>query len=118
MEDNLLTGTLHGPTVARMTNLVSLSLSDNDLSGLLPASSLGSMSTLKYVYLDSNSFVGPLSSSLAAATTQQQTSGAATASILELWLQDNLLSGTVPASYAHFDKMHSFYIDGNKLTGE
>lgn len=117
MEDNLLTGTLHGPTVARMTNLVSLSLSNNDISGLLPASSLGSMSTLKYVYLDSNSFVGPLSSSLAA-TTQQQTSGAATASILELWLQDNLLSGTVPASYAHFDKMHSFYIDGNKLTGE
>ena len=68
------------------------------------------MSALRYLYLDTNSLVGPLPSQLA---TQEQG-----ASILELWVQDNALSGTVPASYARFDWMHSFYIDGNKLTGE
>ncbi|KAL3777556.1 hypothetical protein ACHAW5_006307 [Stephanodiscus triporus] len=110
MENNLLTGTLHGPTLSRMTGLVSLSLSDNDLSGLIPGEEIGSLSALRYLYLDTNSLVGPLPSQLA---TQEQG-----ASILELWVQDNALSGTVPASYARFDWMHSFYIDGNKLTGE
>jgi hypothetical protein len=61
-------------------------------------------------YLDSNSLVGPLPSQLAT-----QPGGA---SLLELWVQDNALSGTVPVSYARFNGMHSFYIDGNKLTGE
>ena len=40
MENNLLTGTLHGPTLSRMTELVSLSLSYNDLSGLMLATLL------------------------------------------------------------------------------
>ena len=110
MENNLLTGTIHGPTLSRMTELVSLSLSDNDLSGLFPGKDLGTIAALRYVYLDSNSLVGPLPSHLAT-----QVGGA---SLLELWVQDNALSGTVPASYARFDGMHSFYIDGNKLTGE
>lgn len=110
LENNLLTGTIHGSTLAQMTDLVSLSLSNNDLSGLLPAEHLGSLSALKYVYLDSNSLVGPLSRVLA--------THVGAPSLLELWLQDNALSGTVPASYAQFDEMHSFYIDGNKLTGE
>ena len=110
MENNLLTGTIHGPTLSRMTELVSLSLSDNDLSGLIPGKDLGTITALRYVYLDMNSLVGPLPSQLAT-----QPGGA---SLLELWVQDNALSGTVPASYARFDGMHSFYIDGNKLTGE
>jgi len=32
-------------------------------------------------------------------------------------VQDNALSGTVPASYARFDNLRDFFIDGNKLTG-
>ncbi len=110
MENNLLTGTIHGPTLSKMTELHSLSLSDNDLSGLIPGEELGSMPSLRYLYLDSNSLVGPLPSHLAT-----QPGGA---DLLELWVQDNALSGTVPASYARFDKMHDFYVDGNKLTGE
>ena len=110
MENNLLTGTIHGPALSRMTELVSLSLSDNDLSGLIPGEELGSLPVLTYLYLDSNNLVGPLPSQMAT-----QTGGA---SLLELWVQDNALSGTVPASYTQFDEMHDFYIDGNKLTGE
>ncbi|KAL3810573.1 hypothetical protein ACHAXA_002437 [Cyclostephanos tholiformis] len=110
MENNLLTGTIHGPALSKMTELVSLSLSDNDLSGLIPGGALGSLPALRYLYLDSNNLVGPLPSQLAT-----QAGGA---SILELWVQDNALSGTVPASYTKFDEMHDFYIDGNKLTGD
>jgi len=108
MENNLLTGTLHGPSMRMIPHLETLSLSDNDLSGLIPGEHLGMLPNLHYVYLDSNHFVGPLPSQLAQA---------GKASILELWVQDNALSGTVPASYVRFDKLHDFFIDGNKLTG-
>lgn len=109
LENNLLTGTLHGPILTAMTNLKALSLSVNDLSGLIPGAELGSIPTLQYLYLDSNHFVGPLPSQLA-----QDNNGA---SLLELWVQDNALSGTVPASFDRFDDLHDFFIDRNKLTG-
>mmetsp|Transcript_1458 Transcript_1458/g.3260 ORF Transcript_1458/g.3260 Transcript_1458/m.3260 type:complete len:707 (+) Transcript_1458:204-2324(+) len=106
MENNLLMGTLHGPSISSvLPRLEILSLSDNHLSGLIPGE-LGSLTGLRYLYLDSNHFVGPMPGRLAK-----------TSSILELWLQDNALSGTVPASYARFDDLRAFYIDGNKLTG-
>mmetsp|Transcript_13549 Transcript_13549/g.23795 ORF Transcript_13549/g.23795 Transcript_13549/m.23795 type:complete len:752 (-) Transcript_13549:772-3027(-) len=108
MENNLLTGTLHGSSIMKIPRLKILSLSDNDLSGLIPGEALGSLPSLHYLYLDSNHFVGPLPSQLAQV---------GRASILELWVQDNALSGTVPASYARFDQLHDFFIDTNKLTG-
>jgi len=37
--------------------------------------------------------------------------------MVEIWLQDNLLSGTVPATLAQLPDLESFYIDGNKITG-
>ncbi|KAL7534533.1 hypothetical protein ACHAXR_006276, partial [Thalassiosira sp. AJA248-18] len=108
MENNLLTGTLHGPSMIRMPHLETLSLSDNDLSGLIPGEELGALPALHYLYLDTNHFVGPLPSQLAQIGKAQ---------ILELWVQDNAISGTVPASYVRFDRIHDFFIDGNKLTG-
>ena len=108
MEKNLLTGSLPGHTLSRMTSLTTLSLSDNDLSGTIPGEELGGIPSLHYLYLDGNHLVGPLPEKLA------QPSGA---SLLELWVQGNALSGTVPASYVRFSELHDFYIDGNKLTG-
>ncbi|KAL9178564.1 hypothetical protein ACHAXT_001902 [Thalassiosira profunda] len=108
MENNQLTGTLHAKSMLRMPRLETLSLSANDLSGLIPGEELGSLPGMKYLYLDSNHFVGPLPGQLAQVGRAQ---------ILELWVQDNALSGTVPTSYVRFDQMHDFFIDGNKLTG-
>lgn len=108
MENNLLTGTLHGQTLVKMPVLETLSLSANDLSGLVPGEELGELPNLRYLYVDANHFVGPLPSQLAQVGRSQ---------VLELWVQDNALSGTVPASYVRFDKLHDFFIDGNKLTG-
>lgn len=108
LEQNQLEGTLSGETIQSMSKLETLSLSQNNLSGLLPGKEFGSLSTLKYLYLDSNHFVGSLSSSIA-----QQNKAA----LEELWLQDNAFSGTVPASFVRLDKLHDFFIDGNKFTG-
>ena len=90
MENNLLTGTLHGSSMMKMPRLETLSLSDNDLSGLIPGEELGSLPTLHYLYLDSNHFIGPLPTQLAQI---------GRASILELWVKNNDLSGTVSASH-------------------
>ncbi len=108
LEDNNLVGTLDGSTIMQMQKIETISLSQNDLSGLIPGFQLGSLPSLKYLYLDNNEFVGPLPSQLA------QTGKS---SLEELWVQSNSLSGTVPASYVRFDKLHDFFIDGNKLTG-
>lgn len=108
MENNLLTGTLHGASLTNVPHLETLSLSDNDLSGLIPGEELGSLPALQYLYLDSNRFIGPLPGQLAQMGKSR---------LLELWVQDNALSGTVPASYVRFDRLHDFFIDRNKLTG-
>jgi len=108
MENNLLTGTLHGASIANMNLLKILSLSENDLSGLIPGMELGSLPNLHYLYLDGNHLVGPLPSQLAQPARSQ---------LFELWVQGNALSGTVPASFSRFYQLHDLYIDNNKLTG-
>ncbi|KAL3795148.1 hypothetical protein HJC23_007376 [Cyclotella cryptica] len=108
LEQNQLQGTLSGVAIKMMTKLETLSLSQNNISGLLPGKEFGSLPTLKYLYLDSNHLVGSLSSSMAQHNN---------ASLEELWLQDNAFSGTVPASFVRMDKLHDFFIDGNKFTG-
>ncbi|KAL7504196.1 hypothetical protein ACHAXN_001893 [Cyclotella atomus] len=108
LEQNQLEGTLSGETIQAMGKLETLSLSQNNLSGLLPGREIGSLSSLKYLYLDSNHLVGSLSSSIA-----QQ----GKANLEEFWLQDNAFSGTVPASFVRLDRLHDFFIDGNKFTG-
>lgn len=108
LEKNLLTGTLHGSTLLKMQQLETLSLSENEISGVIPGKALGSLSNLQYLYLDANNLVGPLTAQLAQEGKAQ---------LLELWLQSNSLSGTVPSSFVRFDKLHDFFIDGNKLTG-
>lgn len=107
LEQNNLDGTIKGEAISSMNKLETLSLSQNNLSGVLPGKEIGSLSTLKYLYLDSNHLVGTLSSQIS-----QQNK----AHIEELWLQDNAFSGTVPASFIRLDKLHDFFIDGNKLT--
>lgn len=108
LENNNLVGTLDGNALMQMQKVETLSLSQNNLSGLIPGFQLGSLPSLKYLYLDNNEFVGPLPSQLAQS---------GKSSLEELWVQDNALSGTVPASYVRFDQLHDFFLDGNKLTG-
>lgn len=103
LTQNRLEGTINGATIQSMVKLETLSLSQNKLHGLLPGKEFGALSSLKYLYLDSNHFVGPVSPSLVNH-----------APLEELWLQDNALSGTVPASFVRLNKLHDLFIDGNK----
>lgn len=85
----------------RGTNLLSLQLTHLPL--LLPL-----------LDLDNNNLVGPIPPSLA-----RFRSGGIEGSLLsEVWFQENMLSGTIPAAMADLKKLANFYVDGNKLTGK
>ena len=76
---NNLQGTI--PSIfTKMTKLHTLSLSENKLSGTI-SNGLGKLPNMQYLYLDNNYFQGTVPSSLGSA------------SLLELWIQENLLSG-------------------------
>jgi len=111
--DNQISGTIPS-SFSKMKNLGTLSLSSNRITGLIPPS-LGSIPTLMYLYLDNNAnLVGPIPPSLA-----RPHSGQMDGSILsEIWLQENNLSGTLPAAMADLKKLVDFFVDGNKFTGK
>ena len=67
-----------------------------------------------YTDLDNNNLVGPIPPSLS-----RFGSGGIDGSLLsEIWFQENMLSGTIPAAMADLKQLKNFYADGNKLTGK
>jgi Leucine-rich repeat (LRR) protein len=101
------------PSLDRMKNLELLSISNNGFWGVLPTS-LGNLPQLTFLYADNNNFVGPIPSNLA----RPLGSGGKGSLLEEIWVQQNELSGTLPASLADLSQLQSLYIDGNKFTGK
>ncbi|KAI2510148.1 Leucine Rich Repeat [Fragilaria crotonensis] len=81
--------------------LETISVSSNKLSGTLPAY-IGNMASLSYLYLNSNFIVGTIPN--------------LSRPLQEVWLQNNLLSGTIPSSI-EVSVLQDLFLDGNKLTG-
>lgn len=81
--------------------LETISVSSNKLSGTLPAY-IGNMASLSYLYLNSNFIVGTIPN--------------LSRPLQEVWLQNNLLSGTIPSSI-EVAVLQDLFLDGNKLTG-
>lgn len=81
--------------------LETISVSSNKLSGTMPAY-IGHMSSLSYLYLNGNFMVGTIPN--------------LSQPLKEVWLQSNLLSGTIPSAI-DLSVLQDFYLDGNKLTG-
>lgn len=96
-----------------MRNLVTLSLSENGFSGTIPPN-IGDLRQLKYLYIDNNNLVGGIPPNLAR---PDDISAEGSSFLSEIWLHENMLSGTVPAALADLDKLVNLYIDGNKFTG-
>eukprot|EP00586_Coscinodiscus_wailesii_P011186 CAMPEP_0172498048 /NCGR_PEP_ID=MMETSP1066-20121228/108768_1 /TAXON_ID=671091 /ORGANISM="Coscinodiscus wailesii, Strain CCMP2513" /LENGTH=571 /DNA_ID=CAMNT_0013271157 /DNA_START=164 /DNA_END=1879 /DNA_ORIENTATION=+ len=92
-------------SIGHMKNLHTLTLSDNNFSGTIPAA-LGD-AALNYLYMDHNDFVGVIPPELLKPDSQ----------LMEVWLQHNYLSGSIPAAIGSLDEIYDFYIDGNKFTG-
>jgi len=90
---------------ATMKSLKTLALSENEFSGTIPGV-LGK-TNLNYLYVDNNNFVGMIPAEITATDSH----------LMEVWLQHNYLSGTIPAGIAGIPDLYDFYIDGNKFTG-
>ena len=85
---NALTGTL--PTeLGRLQGLLRFWADVNQLTGLVPPSQLGPLSSLEVLHLDQNKLMGQILSELAQIATQ------------DLHLENNAFTGTIPSGFYH-----------------
>jgi Leucine-rich repeat (LRR) protein len=103
--DNDLSGTVP-LAFSKLSLLETLTLSSNKLTGSIPFF-LDTMSSLQNVYLDGNQFGGPLPA----------LSGLP--NLKEAFLNDNSLTGTIPANFLQAVTSDTLRVDinGNRLTG-
>ncbi|XVF78746.1 hypothetical protein PTKIN_Ptkin14bG0160500 [Pterospermum kingtungense] len=101
---NQLSGTV--PQILDMPNLDILVLSENKLSGQIP-SSIFKVSSLKELYLDSNSFSGSLPDDLCVYLPKLEV----------LVLYTNKLSGYIPSSIGKCSKLQGLALDFNEFGG-
>lgn len=99
---------LSGPlpdTLAQVTNLRNLILSDNALTGPFPAN-IANHSELQYLDLSHGRFTGPLPSDWSHLTKLES-----------LRLLDNVLTGPLPSSFQHLTALRNFDVGENLLEG-
>lgn len=87
------------------SSIVQIDLSSFGLSGSIP-NSIGTMSTLKYLLLQTNNLVGTIPPSMGNLT-----------SLLTLRLETNSLEGTVPNSLTKLGRLNVLNVNDNYLTG-
>ena len=98
-------GTWHGVRTDSNGNVTSLRLSDNNLSGSIPAA-LGNMDSVTLLYLHDNNLSGTIPGELGNLSTLES-----------LWLRDNELSGSIPAGLGNLSNLTSLYLSSNGLSG-
>jgi len=106
LSENYLAGSIP-LELGRLLQLIHLNLSHNQLSGAIP-SSLGKLSHLKYFNLQFNQ----LSSSIPATLTVEMTD------LQEIWLDRNLLTGTVPMAFSLLANLETLHLYRNALQGD
>lgn len=98
------------PSFGNLTNLESLSLQANQLTGPIPVE-LGQLSNLRYLDINSNQLTGDLYQGL-------PTSWVAGLQNLKLfWVQQNSLSGPLPAEFGSLPALEVLGIDFNQFSG-
>jgi len=112
LSENEITGTLPAGAFDKLTNLVELSIhqtskSGRGISGTLP--SLSGMKMLTRLHLNSNSLKGPLPADLLSGSS-------VTNDDVSIMLGDNQLTGTVPAAWNRFQQL-TLDLSGNMITG-
>ena len=99
------------------SKIMTLSLSRNEFSGTIH-SFYGSIPSLTYLYLDGNNLMGTIPSfDGSGSVSGQSILGDGHSGMQELWLQQNLLTGTIPPAIGEIQDLYNFYVDENKLTG-
>ena len=96
----------HGVITDGTGRVTTLNLTDNNLSGEIPAE-LGDLTSLQNLYLWQNSLSGEIPAELGGLTSLQI-----------LFLEDNNLSGEIPAELGDLSSLQSLYLAQNGLSGE
>ena len=99
-------GEWHGVSVGQAGRVVVLDLSVNGLNGDLPEE-LGSLSSLRKLYLHSNQLSGEIPSELGSLTL-----------LRELYLHFNELSGQIPSELGSLTPLRELYLHFNELSGQ
>jgi Leucine-rich repeat (LRR) protein len=105
LTDNRLTGVIPAE-LGQLGALIELCLSHNQLSGSIPAE-LGQLGALTHLYLHNNQ----LSGSIPAELGQLE-------ALTHLYLDGNQLSGSIPAELGQLGALTTLYLDGNQLSGQ
>ena len=105
LSDNQLTGEIPAE-LGGLTNLEHLALWGNELTGAIPTG-LGSLAKLEVLSLGENQLTGPTPAELGRLT-----------SLKELWLSENQLTGEIPVELGNLSNLAKLVLWGNKLTGE
>jgi len=120
ISNNTFTGTLPADWT-QSNHLAFFDASVNRLTGTVPYSLLHVAPSLRFLYLDSNQLSGTLTTSddipkeLDFTVTISERS---TLPMQAVWLQNNLLSGTVPRGFGwDWDRLRELELYGNQLTG-
>ena len=93
-------------SLGRLSNLVSLDLGYNALTGEIP-SELAGLANLENLILSDNELTGEIPRELGAL-----------ARLKALWMQDNDLEGTIPFELGQLLRLSGLGLDGNRLTGD
>jgi hypothetical protein len=100
-----LVGSLPPEMFILLTSLTNLQItSSQQLTGLIPTT-IGSLTTLKFVILKSNDFSGPISGFCQLEN------------LIALDLSFNRFSGSIPSEIAHFQRLRVLYLFNNQLFG-
>jgi Leucine-rich repeat (LRR) protein len=127
LSENKFEGSLPNQ-ICNLTNLITLSLNNSNLSGSIPAN-IGNLKELRSLFLNDNSFTGALPQSIGNLTNllgfdaaNNQLSGTIPSSIgnlkqlATLRLNNNILEGEVPAEIGNLNSLTVFELSNNKLT--
>ncbi|MDW7695377.1 gliding motility-associated C-terminal domain-containing protein [Flammeovirgaceae bacterium SG7u.111] len=104
LDKNNLSDTI--PNMGNLTNLQRLNLSENELSGPIPAT-LGSLANLREMNLSSNDLSGEIPASLGSLSALEV-----------LNLSRNNLSGEIPSSFGGLSNLRTLDLRDNSLGGE
>ena len=99
-------GEWHGVTTDSDGRVTHLDLQYNRLTGGIPAE-LGSLTNLKWLYLNNNQLTGGIPAELGSLTNLER-----------LDLSSNRLSGEIPAELGSLTNLVRLWLGGNQLTGE